>query len=63
MQAKYLPVVYGVQRVDTIPIFADTRNHDSVEVHMLHAIAEGTVTGLYDIHVDGNSSICADASD
>ena len=63
LQAKYIPVVYGVQRVDTIPTFVDTRNHDSKEVHMTYAIAEGTVTGLYDIHLDGNSSICTDTSD
>ena len=63
LQAKYIPIVYGVQRVDTIPTFVDTRNHDSKEVHMTYAIAEGTVTGLYDIHLDGNSSICTDTSD
>ena len=63
LQAKYLPVVYGVQRVDTIPTFVDTRNHDSTEVHMCYAIAEGTITGLYDLHLDGNSSICSDESD
>ena len=63
LQAKYLPVVYGVQRVDTIPTFVDTRNHDSTEIHMCYAIAEGTVTGLYDLHLNGNSSICSDESD
>ena len=63
LQAKYLPVVYGVQRVDTIPFFVDTRNHESTEVHSCYAIAEGPITGLYDIHLNGNSSICADESD
>jgi len=63
LQAKYLPVVYGVQRVDTIPFFVDTRNHESTEVHSCYAIAEGPITGLYDIHLNGNSSICTDESD
>ena len=63
LQAKYIPVVYGVHRVDTIPVFVDTRNHNSSEIHMTYAIAEGTVTGLYDIHLDGTSSICTDKSD
>jgi hypothetical protein len=63
LQSKYIPVVYGVHRVDTIPVFVDTRNHNSSEIHMTYAIAEGTVTGLYDIHLDGTSSICTDKSD
>jgi len=63
MQAKYLPIVYGVQRVDTIPIFADTRANKSTEVHVLYAIAEGRVTGLYDLQLNGHSSICMDPQD
>ena len=63
LQAKYLPVIYGVQKVDTIPIFVDTRNHDSTEVHMCTAVGEGKITGLYDLLLNGSSSICTDESD
>jgi len=63
LEAKYLPVIYGVQRVSSIPIFADTRAGKSTEIHMVYALSEGTVGGLYDIHLDGNSSICVDQTD
>ena len=63
LEAKYLPVVYGVQKVDTIPIFVDTRKNNSTEVHLNYALAEGTITGLYDIHIKDNPSVCIDKSD
>ncbi len=69
LQAKYLPVVYGVQKVDSIPIFADTLK-DSVTavsgsntVFVAHALCEGEISGIYDIHVEDNSTICIDAND
>ena len=69
LQAKYLPVVYGVQKVDSIPIFADTLK-DSVTavsgsntVFVAHAICEGEISGIYDIHVEDSSTICIDAND
>ena len=69
LEAKYLPVVYGVQKVDSIPIFADTLK-DSVTavsgsntVFVAHAICEGEISGIYDIHVEDNSTICIDAND
>ena len=49
LEAKHLPVIYGVQRTDSIPIFADTRKTDSSEIYCVYAICEGEVSGLYDI--------------
>ena len=63
MQAKFLPVVYGVQRIDSIPMFADTRFNLSTQVHALYGLAEGRITGLYDLQLDGHSSICMDKQD
>ena len=71
LSAKYLPVVYGVQKVDSFPIFADTLIDDpattdvneSGTVLMAFAICEGQIGGVYDIHVDDNSTVCVDQAD
>lgn len=63
LQAKALPVVYGVRTVPGIPIFADTLNNDSSTVYVCYAISEGEIGGLYDVYIDGNSLICSDKAD
>lgn len=63
LQAKSIPVIYGVRRVAGLPIFADTLNNDSSKVIVAYAISEGEIGGLYDMSVEGNSLICGDKSD
>ena len=63
LDAKYLPLIYGVQRTDSIPIFADTLKKDSSEIYVVYAICEGEVGGIYDIYIDGESRICTDEND
>lgn len=63
MNAKYIPVVYGVQKIDSIPIFGDTRNHNQDEVHLVHVLSEGRIGAIYDFHIKGVSSICLDEKD
>lgn len=63
LQAKYLPVVYGVNKIDSIPVFVDTLNSDAREVFVAYAICEGRIGGLYDIYFDDVSSICIDEND
>jgi len=63
LAAKALPVVYGVGRVDSIPVFADTLHADSATVYVVYAICEGEVSGLFDIYVDDQSRICIDKND
>ena len=68
LEAKYLPVVYGVQKVDSFPIFADIKAQNPsspspTEVYIAHAICEGEISGILDIHVDDTTLICLDASD
>ena len=41
LQGKYLPIVYGVQRVNGNTIFADTLNSDDKAVYTVDAICEG----------------------
>ena len=63
LQGKYLPVVYGVQRLQGVPIFADTKATDSKTVFVADAICEGEIHGLYNMYIDGVPLICTDESD
>jgi hypothetical protein len=63
LEAKYLPVVYGVQKIDSIPIFVDTLKDSANTVFVAYAICEGEIGGLYDIYLDDSSSICIDEQD
>ena len=63
LDAKYLPLVYGVRRTDSIPIFADTLKNDSSEIYVAYAICEGEIAGLYDIYIDDQGRICTDKND
>ena len=63
LSSKYLPVVYGVQKVDSIPIFADTLRSDSSTIYVAHALCEGEIGGIYDIHIDDASTVCVDKAD
>jgi len=63
IQAKMLPVVYGVRKIDSFPIFVDTHLDDSAKVFRADALCEGKIAGLLDIYVDDNSSICLDKPD
>ncbi|RZK44925.1 MAG: hypothetical protein EOO61_02000 [Hymenobacter sp.] len=63
LQAKALPVIYGVRNTTGIPIFADTLKSDSSTVYVLQALSEGEIGGIYDVYIDGNSLICNDKAD
>jgi len=63
LTAKALPVIYGVGRVDSIPVFADTLHADASKIYCVYAICEGEVSGLFDIYVDDQSRICVDKND
>lgn len=63
IQAKSIPVIYGVRKAEGIPIFADTLATNSAEVYVAAVISEGEIGGLYDVYVNGNSLICNDKAD
>ena len=63
LSGKYLPVLYGVNRVPGVPIFADTSNTNAKEVYVAYAISEGENHGLYNLYIDGAPLICVDKSD
>lgn len=63
LQAKSIPVHYGVRPVQGIPVFADTLYSDSSTVYVVWALGEGPMGAIYDVYIDGNSLICANQSD
>ena len=63
LQAKYLPVIYGVRRVDAIPVFVDTAATDPSTVYIVDAICEGPVQSLVNLYIDDNPLICTDEQD
>ena len=63
LDAKHLPVVYGVNKIDSIPFFVDTLNTDSKKIYVAYALCEGEIGGLYDVYFDDTSSICLDKND
>ena len=64
LTAKYLPVIYGVQKVSTFPVFADAvLGTNSSKVYVVHAISEGEIGGIFDIHIENETLVCFDESD
>lgn len=63
LQAKSIPLIYGVRNVPGIPIFADTLASDSSTVYMAFAMSEGEINSIYDIYINGKSLICANEAD
>jgi hypothetical protein len=63
LAAKSIPVLYGVRNIKGIPIFADTLKADASTVYVVYALGEGQMGGIYDVYVDGKSSICVDQAD
>ena len=63
LQAKAIPIIYGVRNTSGVPVFADTLNDDSSTVYVVQALSEGEIGGIYDAYVDGNSLICNNKAD
>jgi hypothetical protein len=63
LQAKSIPVIYGVRNVSGTPIFADTLKTNSSEVYVAYALSEGQIGGIYDLYIDGKSLICNNQED
>ena len=63
LQGKFLPIVYGVQRLAPNPIFADTLNNDNREIYTVGAICEGEIHGMYNMYIEEKPLICTDDAD
>ena len=63
LNAKSLPVVYGVQKIDAIPFFFDNFKNKSEQVYVGYALCEGPIAGILDIVIDDKGSLCVDEND
>ncbi len=74
LDAKYIPLVYGVQRVDPIPVFADViitqdaNSEDNVasgqtDLFQAQVLCEGPIGGVYDIYMEDKGLVCKDDQD
>ncbi|BAV81290.1 tail protein [Vibrio phage VCPH] len=63
LAGKYLPAVYGVNKIDGIPIFADTDKDNPNLVTVVYAFCEGEIDGFLDIWMDDKPLICFDEAD
>ena len=74
LESRYIPLVYGVQKVDPIPVFADVQIIKDVNSGDLNAsgstnlfqaqvLCEGPIGGVYDIYMEDKGLICRDIAD
>ena len=74
LDARHIPLVYGVQKVDPIPIFADVvitqdNNADNnvaegrTDLFQAQVLCEGPIGGVYDIYMEDKGLICRDKAD
>ena len=63
LKAQALPVVYGVQKIDSIPFFFDNLKNDNTRVYVGYALCEGTIGGVLDIVIEDKTTICVDEKD
>ena len=53
LSAKYIPIVYGIDRVPAIPIFVDTKSNNANNIFLVYTLCEGEIGGIYDMYVEG----------
>lgn len=63
LAAKFIPVVYGVQKIPGIPIFADTELNNPNIVYVVYAFSEGEIDGFLDFYIGDSPMICFDETD
>lgn len=63
LAAKFLPIVYGTQKIPGLPVFADTELHNPNIVYVVYAFCEGEIDGYLDFYFGDNPMICFDEAD
>lgn len=58
LEAKYLPVIYGVRKVQGIPVFLDVLKSQTSKMYCIYAFCEGEIDSFLNVYVDGVSAIC-----
>ena len=63
LSAKFLPKIYGVQKVPGIPVFIDALKSDPTQVYIVYAFSEGEIESFLNIYIDGESILCSSAKE
>lgn len=58
LEARYLPVVYGVRKVPGIPVFLDVLKSNPSKMYVVYAFCEGEIESFLNLTIDGISVIC-----
>ena len=64
LSSEYIPVVYGVQRVESTPVFADILKHPA-KTYLCQAqvLCEGRISGILNAIINDKSVLCIDEKD
>ena len=62
LSAKYIPLVYGVRRIEGTPFFADT-NLDASKLYLAEVLSEGPIQSILNIYVEDQPLICISEQD
>lgn len=75
LAAQFIPVVYGVNKVEANPVFADielgeasvvengTQTARNTTLYTANVISEGPIRAIYDIIIDDEGLVCRDSAD
>lgn len=64
LDQEYIPVVYGVQKVESNPVFADIlREPTSTVLFKINTLCEGEISGILNIIDDDKSLVCLNSQD
>lgn len=63
LAAEFIPVVYGVQQIPGIPVFADTELNNPNVVYIVYAFCEGEIDGFLDFYIGDSPMICINDED
>ena len=76
LASKFIPVVYGVNKIETIPVFADielgelgavegstTGTNEDSNLYNINVISEGPIRSIYDVIIEGEGLVCRDEAD
>lgn len=58
LEARYLPVVYGVRRIPGIPVFLDALASDPSTMYCVYAFCEGEIESFLNLYIDGVPAVC-----
>lgn len=58
LEAQYLPVVYGVQIVQGVPVFADVLKDQPTRAFVVYAVCEGEIESFLNVYINDASALC-----